>query len=380
MIEFKMKKIGKTALAMVLAGTFVFSPVLASANSLSEQEEKNAEEIIKTDDAETVKVSEDTEKPSLVPGDFFYFVKIALEKIKLAITFDNEKEAELLAAYAAERLAEAEELFNAGDEERAVETIKNAIAYLNDYDKKAEDETDKDEEPVVEEETEQPTDEEKPADNVQAEDENVEGQEPAEEEQVVEEDKNETDSDKVVRQNIVALKAALEKVKNPTAKAALQKNIDKTYAKIAEKLGKIDSLEPKEEDKAEVVTKEETPVTEEETTVTEPVTPVTDEEETVEEEKPAVAVPVAPKKQEAKVEKKAVKEVRKQEQQKAKEVRKEQKQAVKEVRKAAKAEAKQAKLENKEKKSNGKSAPNGNKNGNKGNNGNKGGQKQSNKH
>ncbi|CEG26588.1 DUF5667 domain-containing protein [Bacillus sp. B-jedd] len=359
-IEMK-KKIGKTALAMVLAGTFAFSPVMASANTLSGQDDKEAEKIITTEDAENVQVNDDAEKPALVPGDFFYFVKIALEKIRLAITFDHDMEAELLAGYAAERLAEAEELFNAGEEDRAVETIKSAIAYLNDYDKKAEDEESK-EEPAVGEESGQPSDEEKPADEVQKDDEVADEQQPADEEAVVKDDEDATDSEQVVRQNIIALKAAMEKVKNPTAKAMLQKNIDKTYKKMAEKLGEIDGVKPEEEEKDEVAT-------EDETIVTEPSVPVTEEEQQKEDEevKPAVIIPAAPTKQADKEAKKAAIEVRKQEQQKTVEEKKAQKQAVKQVRKAEKQEVKQAKqaqpAAKKENKSNGNSGQNGNKGG-----------------
>ena len=49
--------------------------------------------------------------PTLVPGDFFYFTKMALEKIKLTLTFNDVKEAKLLSTYATKRLAEAEVLF-----------------------------------------------------------------------------------------------------------------------------------------------------------------------------------------------------------------------------------------------------------------------------
>lgn len=366
MKEFEMTKIGKTALAMVLAGTFAFSPVLASANTLSGQDDKVAEKIITAEDAENVQVSDDAEKPSLVPGDFFYFVKIALEKIKLAITFDNEKEAELLASYAAERLAEAEELFNAGEEDRAIETIKSAIAYINDYDKKAEEEVSK-EEPKVDDESGQPSsDEEKSDDQEQADDEVTDEQQPADEEAAVEEDEDAAGSEQVVRQNIIALKAAMEKVKNPTAKAMLQKNIDKTYKKMAEKLGKIDGMEPEEEDKDQVAVEEETEVTEPAAPVETEEQPKADEEEKQEQ---AVIVPAAPKKQQVEKEaKKAAIEVRKQEQQKVIAEKKEQKQAAKEVRKTEKKEVKQAKqaqqAAKKENKPKGNSGQNGNKNGN----------------
>ena len=46
--------------------------------------------------------------------------------------------------------------------------------------------------------------------------------------------------EKMVSQNILSLQAAMEKVKNPVAKAALEKNIKKSYAKLAKKQAKFE--------------------------------------------------------------------------------------------------------------------------------------------
>ncbi|WP_316568300.1 DUF5667 domain-containing protein [Neobacillus sp. YIM B06451] len=366
MKNVEMKKLTKAAMAMALAGTVAFSPALASADTLKEGQKVQAETSVTTD----VQVKNDAEKPALIPGDFFYFVKIALEKIKLAITFDKEKEADLLAGYAAERLAEAEELFNAGKEDLAVKTLQDGIAFLNEYDAKQEETTD-------EQKSEEPIEEEQKSDEQKAED-KTEGteQQPVEEE-ATEQDEDKTESsDELVRNNIIALKAALEKVKNPTARAALQKNIDKTLAKMAEKAEKS----VQEQEKSEIDKKDEAPENTDEVAKTNETEKSTqtdkavsaEAEVTVKEETkgknaaikavPATpAVPASAAKQEAK---QKAKEVRKQAQQEVKEVRSQAKQQAKEVKQAEKAAKVEAKAQVKvEKKANGNGAENG-KNGN----------------
>ncbi|WP_053365983.1 DUF5667 domain-containing protein [Bacillus sp. FJAT-27245] len=383
MKNIEMKKMGKAAMAMALAGTFTFSPTFASADTLTEGQKVQAD----SSAAATVQVQEDTAKPELIPGDFFYFIKIALEKIKLAITFDKEKEANLLAGYAAERLAEAEELFNAGKEDAAVKTLQDGIAYLNEYNAKAEETTSAEQESEETKAEEQKTDEPKAksAEQQAETDGEMAKDQLAEEEKAVEKDEDKAESSEdLVRNNIIALKAALEKVKNPTARAALQKNIDKTLAKIAEKAEK----EATKEDKlAAGNTAEETEMTDE---TTKPIetekgvsaeAEVTAKEETTA-ERPAVkavpavpatpAVPASSVKQEAKQKAKDIrqqanqsaKETRKQAHHEAKEVRTQAKQQAKEVKQAGKVVKVEAKAQvNVEKEENGKAADKG-KNGN----------------
>ncbi len=255
-------KIAKNTLAIVLAGSFAFSPALAFAaqetteeenikkidlQALSLTEENSAEEhdTVTEETTSTTVVSEETpsedtqkDAPTLVPGNFFYFTKVALEKIKLALTFNDVKEAELLTTYATERLAEAEVLFSEGKEDMALENIKKALDHFEST------------ETIIESEKESvatSTDEEKEnntstSDTASAEDEN--------------QDDSLVEVEKMVSQNILSLKAAMEKVKNPVAKAALEKNIKKSYAKLEKKLAKLEEkalkftlTEEKSEDK-----------------------------------------------------------------------------------------------------------------------------------
>ena len=59
------------------------------------------------------------------------------------------------------------------------------------------------------------------------------------------EDESLAEVEEMVSQNILSLQAAMEKVKNPVAKAALEKNIKKSYAKLAKKLSEICKKRPK---------------------------------------------------------------------------------------------------------------------------------------
>ena len=239
-------KIAKSTLAMVLAGSFAFSPILTFAAQETTNEENiekiDLQDLSLTEENPTVENDTKTEEapstavegeesqlddiqndvPTLVPGDFFYFTKIALEKIKLALTFNDVKEAKLLSTYATERLAEAEVLFSEGKEDEALETIEKALDHF--------------------ESTEAIIEAEKESDKTSANEETDNHTSTNDRALVEEENKTEDESlvevEKIVSQNILSLQAAMEKVKNPVAKASLEKNINKSYAKLAKKLAK----------------------------------------------------------------------------------------------------------------------------------------------
>jgi hypothetical protein len=268
----EMKKIAKSTLALVLAGTFTFSPMAMANDDTDTVDLRSYENLTTTVSEEEIEEAktqvEDLEEtnPSLIPGDFFYFAKIALEKIRLAFTFDNAKEAELLAAYASERLAEASALFSEGKEEEALLVIEDAVQYMEnsqiivDEETKEEQDDQKEEETDSEEESQENTDSEDSTDDEIPDDE-LNEEDPAADEDATEEEVEEEvakdpfeEIEDVLRHNIIALTAAMEKVQNPTAKAALQRNIDKTYAKMAKKLAKLEEKYgelPKEEENTE---------------------------------------------------------------------------------------------------------------------------------
>jgi hypothetical protein len=298
--QVEMNKIAKTALAMVLAGSFTFTSTQAFANDTTVEnntqtveaptgtavtnvvEATNNEVVIET----KTETNTDVKTPNLIPGDFFYFAKLMIEKIKLVITTNDVKEAQLLATFASERLAEAEILFAEGKEDLALETIAKALEDMKTADTVVTEEK----ETVTTEETKAPagtvvvetkvetdttvnTTTETDGTKVEA----PTTEAPATEVPVVEAPKTEaptteapvTEVPKVeaptndeealkevelmISQNIIALTAAMEKVKNPVAKAALQRNIEKSYAKLQKKIAKIESKLVKEVEETEVV-------------------------------------------------------------------------------------------------------------------------------
>lgn len=244
----------KGAFAFVLAGSLIIpSSALAEENGeiglqvVEEASSQEGVENVPSSDEIVVEETDELEVPSLLPGDFFYFAKQALEKIQLILTFDDVKEAKLLADFATERLAEAEALFLEGKEEEALEMLKAALDNLS----VAEETVNPDEDTEIEEiviDSEESTNESDDSNQ-----EVIENDEDAKETEEVE---------KQISQNIIALTAAMEKVKNPVAKAALQKNIEKSYAKLAKKMAKLDKEKSKEIE--EVDTKNEVVVEDEE--------------------------------------------------------------------------------------------------------------------
>jgi hypothetical protein len=358
----EMKKIAKSTLALVLAGTFAFSPIAMAEENNSEVETVELQNVSpeEIEEAKTqVDELEDT-NPSLIPGDFFYFAKIALEKIRLAFTLDNAKEAELLATYAAERLQEASALFAEGKEEEALKVIEAAVEYMESSQEIVDEEGSKEEDADSEEETgtedevssdeetgseELTEDGEEPADDVVAEEPSDEdAEEGSEEEEVVSEDPFE-EIEGMLRQNIVALKAAMEHVGNDNARAQLQKNIDKTYAKMAKKLAKLEDKYAEKPVEEEEDTQTAEPVELE--PIVEPDLLPADETSAVEEpadetmpvnDDTTVVPVVSPKaeKEKAKQERKAEKAAEKQERKEAQQQKKEEKQQAKQEKKAEK--------------------------------------------
>ena len=355
-------KIAKSTLAIVLAGSFAFSPALTFAaqettneeniekidlQTLSSTEEKSTEESdIKTEETPATIVEDEENQlediqedvPSLVPGDFFYFTKIALEKIKLALTFNDVKEAELLATYANERLAEAEVLLSEGKENEALETIEKALDHFESTEAIIEDEKESDK-TSTDEEIENNT---STNDRAPVEDENN-----TEDESLVE-------VEKMVSQNILSLQAAMEKVKNPVAKAALEKNIKKSYAKLAKKLAKLEekalksTLKEEKLEDEEVVDGQEVVEVEQEA----PTTKIEVETETADLATPNEENIIAPVQEKApssiQAEKKETHAVVKQQQTQIKEEAKEAKQEIK----AIKQEVKENRVEQKKKQNN----------------------------
>ncbi|SHS99727.1 Uncharacterised protein [Mycobacteroides abscessus subsp. abscessus] len=286
---FDFNKITKSAFAFVLAGSLSLTATTAFAEeneknesqvveeTVTNEETNTNEEVISLDDALVDENTDKVEEPKLLPGDFFYFAKTVLEKIQLILTFDDVKEAKLLAELATVRLAEAEALFSAGQEEEALAVMEKALENLSVAEETVSENTDA---------TEETTEEE--VDPTEATEEDVDATiEIVENDEVVEETE---DVEKQISQNIIALTAAMEKVKNPVAKASLKKNIEKSYEKLAKKMAKLEEKASKEESEEVTPVETENETTTEETGLTVVDEPTT-EEEVVEENTEVVATP-----------------------------------------------------------------------------------------
>ncbi|MFZ3589583.1 DUF5667 domain-containing protein [Bacillus sp. DJP31] len=230
--------------------------LLASSTSLTgvatyadaEENTSNSTEMTQTVDLQTITDIQVTDTPveaegstdvvadvTLLPGDFFYFLKTFIEKLQVTLTFEDKEKASLLAEFAAERIAEADALLKQDNEELALEVLEKAILTIENSD-----EFMIEEEVNVEEDSTEVTVEETTTEN------DNETTELTEEEVIVNVDEEveqeiqvETEHEGKLAQNIIALTLALEKVKNPVAKAALARNIEKSLAKFEKKIAKM---------------------------------------------------------------------------------------------------------------------------------------------
>ncbi len=247
-----MRKILKGSIAFILASTFTVSSTVFAADA-----ETETYETVDLQEVQSQLGTVQAETPSLVPGDFFYFAKKALENIKLALTFDRSEEAKLLAEYASERLAEASVLYGEGKEEEALEVIQTALGYIENSQSIIDEETiakegsdeqnaavgeaaNTEEETGVQDDSlaEQDTISNDLTDEDEALDEQTD--ESVSDEESSEEQNQYSEAQDTLRHNIAALSAAMEHVGSDNAKAALQRNIDKTRAKIQKKLAKLE--------------------------------------------------------------------------------------------------------------------------------------------
>jgi hypothetical protein len=173
----------------------------------------------------------------LFPGDFFYFFKVILEKLQVTLTFNDQEKAELLADFAGERIAEAEVLMKEGNEELAFEVLQKAVITIqNSEEFIVASEGEGNVSSKKEDATEEGNQEHHPQSDVTTE----EDVEQNEAEVVSEEGVDlEVELEGKISQNIIALKNVIEKIQNPKAKAALERNIAKSLVKFEERLAKL---------------------------------------------------------------------------------------------------------------------------------------------
>ncbi|KRE44986.1 DUF5667 domain-containing protein [Paenibacillus sp. Soil522] len=187
-----------------LISMLVFCVGTGSAFASGEAADPILSPTVTTNVSAEVAVSESKEKtPNLLPGNFFYFIKVVYENIRLSITADDLKEARLLAEFAQERLSEATALHAKGETEKSVQVLQKSI------------------------------------ENQQLAIELVASE--AEEENEDEDLKQAVEVKSDLQHNILSLTAALEKVKNPQAQKSLLKNIIKSFGHLEKKLAKLEN-------------------------------------------------------------------------------------------------------------------------------------------
>ncbi|MDX8360483.1 DUF5667 domain-containing protein [Cytobacillus sp. IB215316] len=216
--------------------------VIGVAGTIAHANENN------TDIDSTTSLNTNNEDPNSIPGDFWYFVKITLEKIQLAISFDDMHDAELLARFSSERLLEAEKLIANGDNDLAEELILKATKLIDDSEGIIEDREDA--------EAKSPSDEDSSndiyGDTSQPKIDNNGNSSEEQQDEL-------TGIKTQLAQNIISLTAALEKVGNNNAQEALKKNIEKSYKRIGDKMTKLGALQEEQkniEDDIELIMNE----------------------------------------------------------------------------------------------------------------------------
>lgn len=171
--------------------------------------------------------------PALVPGNPFYFLKLFVEKIEVILKTGDTAKAKLLATQVKERLSEASVLFDQGQTDLAMETLNKALLTQDQAVETAGD----------------PEVAAKPAVTIEKVESSATGDDEDEDKDEHEdEDKDAGNADhdeleKQLRHNIEALTKALEHVKNPTARAALARNIERTLAKAQKAAGLSEEAE-----------------------------------------------------------------------------------------------------------------------------------------
>jgi hypothetical protein len=193
-----------------LISMLVFCVGTGSAFASGEAADPISTPTITTNVSAEAAVSENKEKtPNLLPGDFFYFIKVVYENIRLSITADDLKEAGLLAEFAQERLSEATALYTKGETEKSKQVLQKSF------------------------------------ENQQLAIELVATE--AEEENEDKDLKQAVEVKSDLQHNILSLTAALEKVKNPQAQKSLLKNIIKSFSHLEKKLAKLENKAQEEQ-------------------------------------------------------------------------------------------------------------------------------------
>ncbi|CAG7635586.1 hypothetical protein PAECIP111802_02157 [Paenibacillus allorhizosphaerae] len=184
---------------------------------------------------QTVKASTHAEgnKAGLLPGDLLYFIKTIYEQIRLALSSDDVKEAQLLAEFAQIRLSEANALLVKGKVAEAKQSIQKSL----ETQQSAVEKTEQASGTFTADTYVTPTSASEKASVEPSQ--SAAGKRTSEKKEVTNKEKILTIKTDLQR-NIAALADVLEKVENPNAQIAIMKNIEKSFAHLEEKLEKIE--------------------------------------------------------------------------------------------------------------------------------------------
>ncbi|WP_379969703.1 DUF5667 domain-containing protein [Ectobacillus sp. sgz5001026] len=235
-----MNKLIKSAMTTFIAGSMMMTGTAAFAAS------------------NDTTVAPQVAQPNLVEGDFFYFVKTTVEQIRLALATNDLDKAKLLSEQAAERIAEANVLNEKGNDTLTQDTLQKAADSIEKSEKLTGEDT-ATQPATTQPATTQPATTQpattqpattQPATTQPATTQPATTQpattQPATTQStttpVTKESKEQEKKKEVqvhIGHNIEALAAVLDKVKNPQAKEAIAKNIEKSFTKLAAKIEKL---------------------------------------------------------------------------------------------------------------------------------------------
>ncbi len=254
----------------------------AAPTSVFAQEDESTKDTTSTEGTTTVQMKDDWtltgEEVTFEYGKLFSFLDTLTQNFKLALEQDDMEKAKLYADYGKKRIEEAKQLLEEGKDEEAAELLEQATKAMekaeelsqeedseenNETDENSEDTDQEDSDEDESDDTEE-SDEESDEDDESDEDTDEEVEEDEDSEEDSDEDKSDEEEkaelDAKIGQNVISLKRAMDKVDNPNAKKALERNIEKALTRLEAKYGDIEVLKERlkemEEDNEEDTSKE----------------------------------------------------------------------------------------------------------------------------
>lgn len=235
----------KKMINVLSAAALTFS-ISAAPSSVWAQEDGSNKEDVSAESTTTVQMKDDwtlnDEEVKFEYGQMFNFLDSLTQHFKLALEQDDMEKAKLYAEYGQKRIAEAKALLEEGKDKEAAELLEQATKAMEKAEELSQDEK---EEELASDENEEDSNKESNEDTESDEEQSEEKSDEDTESNEAEEDQSEDENAELeakLGQNVISLKLAMEKVKNPVAKQALQRNIEKSLQRLEAKYGDIDGV------------------------------------------------------------------------------------------------------------------------------------------